>query len=242
MAAAVHAQHDPPVTRPRRAQPWPIRIAHWLNAWLLVVMAGSGLQILAAYPAMGPRGATYDWYLLEGWRPGPLLTVGEWLAGGRHWHFAFAWFFLGAGLLYVLYLALSGEWRRRLFLPRRDARNAIETAKYYLRLRSTPPRQGFYNGLQRLAYTSTLLLALVSAASGLAIYKPLQLRPLTQLLGGYDAARAIHFLALVAFVVFTVGHVILVLLHPRALASIFTGGRREDVHEEDRTDPPPERP
>jgi len=215
------------VSRRRREQPWPIRLAHWLNVWLLAVMAGSGLQILVAYPAMGPRGATWDWFLLEGWRPGPLLTVGRWLAGARHWHFAFAWFFVATGALYVLYLAASGEWRRRLFLPRRDFRNAIETATYYVRLRATPPAQGLYNGLQRLAYTSTLLLALVSITSGLAIYEPLQLRALASIFGGYDGARAIHFLALVAFAVFTAGHVILVLLHPRTLASMLTGGARE---------------
>jgi thiosulfate reductase cytochrome b subunit len=206
------------VDHERRPQPWPIRITHWLNVWLLAVMAGSGLQILVAYPAMGPQGATYGWYLLEGWQPGPLLTVGQWLAGGRHWHFAFAWFFVGTGFVYLVYLFASGEWRRRLFLPRRDFANAIETAKFYLRLRRTPPKQGFYNGLQRLAYTGVVLLAALSVLTGLAIYKPLQLRPLAQLFGGYDPARAIHFLALVGLAFFTIGHVILVLLHPRAPA------------------------
>ena len=95
----------------RRPQPWPIRAAHWLNVWFLGVMALSGLQILAAYPAMGPRGATYGWYVLEGWRPP--IALGAWLAGGRHWHFAFAWFFIATGIAYVIYLAASGEWRRR---------------------------------------------------------------------------------------------------------------------------------
>jgi len=40
----------------RRAQPWLIRLTHWLNVPLLLLMAGSGLQIFAAYPALGPRG------------------------------------------------------------------------------------------------------------------------------------------------------------------------------------------
>jgi len=46
----------------RRAQPAAIRLAHWINIPLLVIMAGSGLQILAAYPALGPRGGLYRWY------------------------------------------------------------------------------------------------------------------------------------------------------------------------------------
>lgn len=224
----------------RRPQPWPIRIAHWLNVWFLGAMAGSGLQIFAAYPAMGPQGDTYGWFVLQGWRPP--ITIGAWLAGARHWHFAFAWFFAATGLAYVLYLAISGEWRRRLFLPARDARNAIETAKYYVRLRREPPPQGLYNGLQRAAYTGTLFVAAISVLTGLAIYKPLQLRALTLLFGGYDSARAIHFLALAALVAFTVVHLILVAAHPIAFASMLTGGKREDVHEEVRYEQPPGKP
>jgi len=44
----------------RRAQPWLIRLTHWLNVPLLLLMAGSGLQIFAAYPVLGPRWALYD--------------------------------------------------------------------------------------------------------------------------------------------------------------------------------------
>ncbi len=43
----------------RRPQPLLIRLTHWLNVPLLLLMAGSGLQIFAAYPALGPRGALY---------------------------------------------------------------------------------------------------------------------------------------------------------------------------------------
>ena len=104
------------------------------------------------------------------------------------------------------------------------------------------PPQGLYNGLQRAAYTSTLFLAAISVLSGLAIYKPLQLRALTMLLGGYDPARAIHFLALAAWAAFTVVHVILVAAHPIAFASMITGGKKEDVHEEVRYVQPPGSP
>jgi len=37
-------------------QPLPIRLVHWLNAFFLILMGGSGLQILAAYPSLGPQG------------------------------------------------------------------------------------------------------------------------------------------------------------------------------------------
>ena len=48
----------PPASRRarRREQPLAIRIAHWCNAVFLILMAGSGLQILSAYPSLGPQG------------------------------------------------------------------------------------------------------------------------------------------------------------------------------------------
>src|SRR5438105_15709535 len=152
---------------PRAEQPLPIRLAHWINVPLLVVMAGSGLQILAAFPEMGPKGAPYGWYPFHGTPPPRWMTAGGWLAGGRHLHFALAWFLLLNALVYVGYLVASAEWRRRVFLFRRDARNALQTGLHYLRIRREPPEQGLYNGLQRLAYTSAILLGVIEVLSGL---------------------------------------------------------------------------
>lgn len=204
-------------------------MAHWVNVPLLVIMAASGLQILVAYPMLGPQGRPYGWYPFQGTPPPEWMRLGDWLAGARHWHFAFGWFLALNGAVYVLYLALSGEWRRRLFLPRRDTRNALGTLAFYLRLRKHAPEQELYNGLQRLAYTGTLVLGILSVFSGLALYKPVQLGLLASLLGGYDPARAIHLLVLVLFALFTVGHVVMVLLHPRTLGEMVTGGRKPDA-------------
>jgi thiosulfate reductase cytochrome b subunit len=62
--------------------------------------------------------------------------------------------------------------------------------------------------------------------SGLAIYKPVQLHWLLSFFGGYDAARVIHLLGLVLIAMFVVNHVVLVLLHPRDLLAMITGGER----------------
>jgi thiosulfate reductase cytochrome b subunit len=209
----------------RPAQPWIIRVTHWANLVLFTIMAGSGLRILAAYPFLGPRGEDYGWYPLQGVNAPALLTVGGWLAGARHWHFAFAWFFAANALVYGIYLLASGEWKRRLFFPRRDARNAWQTVLHDLRLRKgVPPSVGLYNGMQRLTYTGVLALAPLLILSGLAMYKPVQLPLLTGLLGGYDVARAIHLLVLAALTLFTVVHVVQVLLHPRTLVDMTIGG------------------
>jgi thiosulfate reductase cytochrome b subunit len=218
------------VSRP--VQPWLIRATHWANLVLLVVMGGSGLRILVAYPFLGAQGAEYAWYPLQGVAPPTALTLGGWLAGARHWHFAFAWLFVANAAAYVTYLFASSEWRRRLFFPRRDARNAWCTLLHDLRLRKeAPPPVGLYNGMQRLAYTSVLAMAPLGVLSGLAMYKPVQLPRLTTALGGYDIARAIHLLVLAALALFTILHVVQVLLHPRTVADMTIGreGRPEEA-------------
>jgi thiosulfate reductase cytochrome b subunit len=56
------------------------RTFHTLNLLVLLVMAGSGLEIYNANPVFGGRGsATVP----------ELFTLGGWLAGGRDWHFGF---------------------------------------------------------------------------------------------------------------------------------------------------------
>jgi thiosulfate reductase cytochrome b subunit len=210
----------------RREQPIAVRISHWCNAVFIVVMAGSGLQIFSAYPSLGPQGDQYWWYPLQDTPPPDWLTIGGWLAGARHWHFAIAWFLILNGIFYVGYLVISGEWRRRLFIPGRDASNAIRQFGYYSGLRKSPPSPDFYNGLQRLAYTSVILFGVIMVLSGLAIYKPVQLHFLTVLFGGYDGARVVHLGGLVLLTLFVIIHIILVGSHPREILKMITGGSR----------------
>jgi thiosulfate reductase cytochrome b subunit len=210
----------------RLAQPAAIRLAHWINIPLLVVMAGTGLQIFAAYPALGPRGGQYSWYPFQNVAPPSWIRLGGWLAGARHWHFAIAWFLIFNGVIYLIYMVASGEWHRRVFIPTRDTSNALAMFAYYVRIRKSPPPENFYNGLQRLAYTSAILFGVVVVLSGLAIYKPVQLHWITTAFGGYDVARVVHLSCLVLLALFTVMHLVLVALHPRTVVTMVTGGQR----------------
>ncbi len=210
----------------RPDQPWPIRLTHWTAVVAIALMAGSGLQIWMAYPFLGPRGDHYAWFPPQGLMPPPVLRFGDWLAGARHVHFAFGWLFLVNSLVYVGYCAISGEWHRRVFEPKRDTSNAVETGLHYLHIRPAPEQKDLYNGLQRLAYTTSIALGLILLLSGLAIWKPVQLHFLTWLFGGYDGARSVHFLGLLALSAFVVGHVIMVAAHPRSFVAMITGGRR----------------
>ena len=78
-----------------------------------------------------------------------------------------------------------------------------------------------------------LLLGAAAVLSGLAIWKPVQFSPLTALLGGYDTARFVHFLAMAGIVGFIGIHLILVVLVPRTLLSMISGATlaRGHAHE-----------
>ena len=155
--------------------------------------------------------------------------LGGWLAAGLNWHFALMWPFVVGGLVYVSYLAFSGEWRSLLFRPR-DIRGAVEMQKYYLGLRKEHPPQGKHNPLQKLAYTFILVLGALSVITGFSIYKATQLSWLTSLFGGYQAARYWHFWAVWIFVGFTLAHVTLVfLVDPHSLRAVVTAVRTGEV-------------
>lgn len=211
---------------PVRRHHWIVRLTHWTAFILIFGMIASGLQIYRAYPRFGERGGPY---LANPFQDAvfPLWTrLGGWLAGGLNWHFALMWPFIAAGLLYVGYLAISGEWRKLLFRPR-DLKPTVEMTKYYLRMRKEHPPQGKHNALQKAAYSGIILLGALSVLSGFAIWKPVQLSWLAALFGGFQLARYWHFWAVWLFVAFTVVHVILVFAaDPASLRAMLSGAYR----------------
>jgi thiosulfate reductase cytochrome b subunit len=134
------------------------------------------------------------------------LGIPQRLAEGMALHFLFMWLFLANGAAYVLYLALSGEWRK-VMPDRHSLRDAVLVTLHELHLRKDTPPQGLYNGAQRIAYTSVIVMAMGSVVTGLAIYKPAQLSWLTGFLGGYPMARREHFWLMIGFVSFFAIHI-----------------------------------
>lgn len=207
---------------------WIVRLTHWVNVVAVAVMVGSGLRIFNAYPAFARRGETFCCYPFAGHPIPAWLTFGGWLGGARHWHFAMMWILALNGLLYVGFIYLHGEWRD--LVPRRgDLRDAIEMIKFYLFVRRRHPPQGKHNALQKTTYFAFPLLAALLILSGLAIWKPVQLAPLTTLLGGYVWARYWHFLAMTLLVALSLIHVFMVLtVDPYSLVSMVTGDYRPE--------------
>jgi Ni/Fe-hydrogenase b-type cytochrome subunit len=201
-----------------------VRITHWINVIALTIMVGSGLRIFNAYPRFARRGETFCCYPFEG-KPMPHWAIfGGWLAGARNWHFAMMWVLVLNGLIYLGFVYLHGEWRD--LVPRRnDARDSIEMLKFYVFIRRDHPIQGKHNALQKGAYFALPLIAMLAVLSGLAIWKPVELAPLTRLLGGYVWARYWHFMAMVIIVAMSVVHIFMVFtVDPYSIRSMVTGG------------------
>lgn len=192
--------------RLERKHSLPTRVFHWLNVPLLAIMVWSGLLIYWANDVyrIGFGNVTLFHFFPSSWYSA--LNLSFRLAEGMAWHFLFMWFFALNGLAYVIYTFVSGEWR--FLLPNRHTpREALDVLLHDLHLSKKPLPRRKFNAAQRLAYTGVVLMGAGSLVTGLAIYKPMQLGWLANLLGGYGMARWEHFLLVLGYVVFFVVHI-----------------------------------
>lgn len=194
-----------------RIHPLVVRITHWINALAILVMVASGWRIYNASP-IWPFKFPND------------LTLGGWLAGALQWHFAAMWLLAANGLVYLVYGFVSGHFARKL-LPI-SPRAVVHDVRNALRGHLAHDDLSVYNAAQRAAYVALILAGIVLVVSGLAIWKPVQLQGLAALLGGYEGARVVHFLAMAILVLIVVVHIMMVALVPRTLATMFTGRAR----------------
>ena len=188
--------------------PLMVRVTHWVNALSVLIMVTSGWRIYNASPL-------FDFRFPTG------ITLGGWLGGALLWHFAAMWLLAANGLAYLLYGALSGHFRRKLWPINPSAVVADVLAAFRGRLSHAD--LSVYNPAQRAAYAALILTITLLVASGLAVWKPVQLQGLAALMGGYEGARLVHFVAMSLTVAIVLVHVGMVVLVPRTLAMMITG-------------------
>ena len=194
-----------------KVHPLVVRITHWVNAFAIFVMVASGWRIYNASP-------------LFPFRIPNELTLGGWLAGALQWHFAAMWLLVINGVVYVTYGVVSGHFRRKLLpiTPRAIFHDVLEA----LRGKLAHEDLSVFNAAQRTAYLAIILCGVVLVLSGLAIWKPVQLQEITAIIGGYESARVVHFLAMALLVLIVLVHVVMVILVPRTLPTMITGRAR----------------
>jgi thiosulfate reductase cytochrome b subunit len=195
-----------------KVHPLVVRITHWINALAILVMVASGWRIYNASP------------LFESFTFPDALTLGGWLAGALQWHFAAMWLLALNGLVYVVYGIVSGHFRRKLLPISPGA--VLRDVSQALRGRLAHEDLSVYNAAQRAAYLVLILALMLLIATGLAIWKPVQLQELAALMGGYEGARFLHFFAMSLVVFIVVVHVVMVALVPRTFPTMITGRLR----------------
>ena len=192
--------------KPKPAHALIVRVMHWIGALAILCMILSGWQIYNASPILP--------FVFPEW-----MTLGGWLGGGIAWHLSAMWLLVADGLAYLIYGIASGHFRRD-FLPIGPRAVGHDLAQA-LRLR-LEHRLGHYNAVQRLLYVGVIVVVILTVLTGVSIWKPVQLGWLTELFGGYDIARLIHFALMSLIVGFLLVHLSLVAVFPRTLVSMLS--------------------
>ncbi len=198
----LHHQVTPTVVHPAT-----IRFLHWVWVFAIGCMVFSGWQIYNASPSLP--------FSFPRW-----TGLGGWLGGALAWHFSAMWLLVVDGMAYLAYGFISGHFRRDLGIPMPRAVLRDFWSAFTFRLGH---RIGHYNAVQRLLYAGVIGALLLQVATGLAIWKPVQLCALVYLFGGYPIARNIHLAIMFLIVAFVIVHVVLVAIFPRTLVSMIVG-------------------
>lgn len=215
--------------------PWWLRATHWINVLFIGLLMRSGIQILSSFPRLywgyqsvpGHEWLTLTrktipkdrlWITLEqetnapGWLAQP---GGKHLGLGRHWHFASVLFWTLNGVIYVVLLFATGEWRRLIPTSWSIFPQAWQTFVTYVTLHLPPASASHpYDPLQQLTYAAVVfLLAPFLLVTGAAQSPAIAGRfpRYERVFGGRQTARSLHFLGLLAFVAFTIVHTALVI-------------------------------
>src|SRR6202163_2646846 len=151
------------VTEAVYEHPFVVRLCHWVNAVSLFVMAGSGLQIFRAFPSFGPKIPQHNLLNVPN-----SLALGGWLGGALQWHMTFAWIYVATGIFYLAYQIFSGSYHQSLFVPR-DLAGVWPMVRHYFFFGRKPVQTGVYNPLQKMAYTSAIVLGLLSILTGIVL-------------------------------------------------------------------------
>ncbi|RSE92860.1 cytochrome b/b6 domain-containing protein [Achromobacter aegrifaciens] len=203
------ASHDvpaPPANVP--IHPGWLRAMHWLNALAVVVMVMSGWRIYNASPL-------FDFVFPRE------ITLGGWLGGALQWHFAGMWLLFFNGILYLAMNLVTGRLWRKFFPLSFRGIAADLGAALRGKLAHADPRR--YNQVQRLAYLFVMLDIAVLVLSGLVLWKSVQFELLRELMGGYETARRVHFIAMALLTAFVAVHLVMVALVPRSLIAMIRG-------------------
>jgi sulfoxide reductase catalytic subunit YedY len=217
--------------------PWWLRVEHFVNIIFMVFLIRSGLEILATHPKLYwnddskpgsewgrfttkvmPKDKLYDTLDEEESYSSVVSMPGHKMLGmGRHWHFITVLGWILTGIIYVALLFVTGQYHRYVPYSWEVFPRAFQDIVTYLSfdLPPTLPGQPF-NAIQQLSYGAVIfVLAPFQILTGAAQSPAIEARfPwFVKMWGGRQWARSLHFFGLLAFIGFTIIHVLMVTVH-----------------------------
>ena len=215
-----------------------VRYCHFFNFLFVMMLIRSGLSILVDHPRLyfnddctpgsewirlTPLKVPCDriWTAKDDARyisplvgtPGYRHTIGV----ARVWHFINVHGFVITGILFVIMLFDTEQWRRLVPTSSVVVLQAWNTWVHYATFHLPGEPNGFYgyNALQQIAY-----FAVVFLFGPLAILTGIAMSPAVvnhfpwyaRMFGGRQSARSIHFLTMISFFAFLVVHVTLIVM------------------------------
>ena len=213
-----------------------INLSHWVNFFFLVLIIRSGLSILVDHPRLywnnGCKPGT-DWIRFtplkkpkdKSWTAkedaryiSPVLG----LPGYRHsigiaraWHFITVPFFMLNGVVFIFLLFYTNQWIRLVPTSWQIIPDSWNVFVYYTTFHLPVEPNGYYhfNALQQISYFGVVfILAPLAMFTGMAMSPAIENRFhwYPKLFGNRQSARSIHFLIMIAYVIFIIIHVAMV--------------------------------
>jgi sulfoxide reductase catalytic subunit YedY len=227
--------------------PFWLRFAHFINIVFITLLIRSGIEILSALPKLyfndhakpGSEWIKFTkkkmpkdrlWISLdeeESFSSWVALPGHRNLGLGRHWHFFSIIFWIANGAAYYILLFTSNEWQRLIPTSWNIFPQAFHTAMMYASFHFPPPGDP-YNPIQQLSYFGVVfLLGPFMIATGAAMSPAIDARfPwYPKIFRGRQVARSLHFLGMIAFVLFIVVHLTMVTVErfPENMGNIALG-------------------
>ena len=193
----------------RLEHPWPAVLMHWAHLLSFFILILTGLVIHAHSDLLG--------------------TIQSMRAAHSIGAFVFVlttvtriyWAFFGAGSAALGGLVRHRDWRF-FGLNWEDVKSTPQWIAYYLFIRKTKPHVVKYGSLQKLTYAVLFPLGiLVMALSGFALFAPTAGAMVwyTNMVGGLNAVRLVHYFVMWILIMFFMIHLYLVLVEEPAQAS-----------------------
>jgi methionine sulfoxide reductase catalytic subunit len=227
--------------------PFWVRFAHFINLIFITLLIRSGIEILSGFPKLYWNDHAIpgtEWIKFTKRKiPKDRFWIGleeeesfsSWIALpghknlgiGRHWHFFSIIFWIANGAAYYILLFTSNEWQRLIPTSWSIIPQAFHAAMIYASFHF-PPVGNPYNPLQQLTYFAVVfLLGPFMIATGAAMSPAIDARYpwYPKIFRGRQVARSLHFLGMVAFVLFIIVHVAMVVVErfPDNMGNIFLG-------------------